>query len=73
MLRWFSAYEEKFGHLVAQVHDSVLLEVQLARVKGVASLLKRCLEEPLTINGVTLTVPADVSWSASSWGEMVSL
>jgi DNA polymerase-1 len=73
MLRWWERYDGKFGRLIAQVHDSVLLEVPTAKVRGVAHLLKRCLEEEITINGIKLTIPADVSYSTESWADMVEL
>jgi len=33
-------------------------------------MLKRCLEEELVVNGVTLTIPAEISVSAESWAKM---
>jgi DNA polymerase I-like protein with 3'-5' exonuclease and polymerase domains len=70
MLRWWERYDGKFGRLIAQVHDSVLLEVPTAKVRGVAHLLKKCLEEEIVVNNIKLTIPADVSYSTESWADM---
>ena len=73
MLRWWNKYDGKFGRLVAQVHDSVLIEVPAAKARGVARLLKKCLEEEITVNDIKLTIPADVSFSTTSWAEVEEL
>ena len=69
MLRWFEKHEGKFGELLLQVHDSVVIQTSTAKVKVAAKLLRDCLEEEIVINGIALTIPADVS-VGSNWADM---
>ena len=73
MLRWWQNYDGKIGRLIGQVHDSVLLSVPKERAKVAAKLLKKCLEEEIVVNGIPLTIPADVSTSAESWARMEAI
>ena len=70
MLSWWREWDGKMGELSMQVHDSVLLRVPLAKVAVAARLLRKCLTIPMRISGYDVTIPADVSWSEKSWGEM---
>lgn len=53
-----------------QVHDEVVLECKLDRWLSVATKLKRLLERPLTVNGITFTIPVEVSMSSQSWAHV---
>lgn len=68
LLNWWRQFDGKVGRVVAQIHDAILLEVPERLTRSAALYLKRCLEIPLVVGAVTLTIPADVSvgrrWSA---------
>lgn len=70
LLRWWRSHDGKLGKLVLQVHDSVLVEVPKIKKDVATAALRRCLTETITVAGRQLTIPADVSWSADSWGKM---
>jgi DNA polymerase I-like protein with 3'-5' exonuclease and polymerase domains len=70
LLRWWKQFDGRWGRLLLQVHDSVLLSVPIAQVSTTVKLLKRCLEEPITVNGVTLTIPAEISVGRESWAKL---
>lgn len=57
-------------YLLLQIHDAVLCECPADEAQEVASRLKRWLTEPITINGISLTVPVDVSIGTDSWATM---
>lgn len=67
LLRWWDRHEGKVGQLLAQIHDAVLIQVPLGREELAKQLLRRCLEESITVHGITLTIPVDITVSAH-WG-----
>jgi len=70
LLRWWRQHDSKIGEVRMQVHDSVVLVVPNAKVKLAARLLQRCLTEEVTVNGITFTIPVDVSVSGENWASM---
>lgn len=75
LMNWrISVAYEKYPMLrrsmLLQIHDALLCEVPVADVPECARQLRECLEVPMEINGITLTVPADVHWSTDSWGAL---
>lgn len=68
MLRWWRQHDGKVGELIAQVHDSIIVETTAARGKVVAELVRRCLTETIRVHGIEITIPVDVkvltSWAA---------
>jgi DNA polymerase I-like protein with 3'-5' exonuclease and polymerase domains len=60
MLRWWRQHDGRVGELLAQVHDSVIVQTTEARGKMVAELVKRCLTEDITVNGITIRIPVDI-------------
>jgi DNA polymerase I-like protein with 3'-5' exonuclease and polymerase domains len=56
-------------YLIAQVHDSIVVECPSEMVCEVAEMLRRCLEEKIHVNGTTLVVPVDVSVHRESWAK----
>ena len=69
LLSWWNNYEGKFGWLLMQVYDSIILESLNKQVKVAAAMVAKCLEIPITVNGITLTIPADVS-VGRDWANM---
>lgn len=67
LLRWWRQHDGKAGTLLAQIHDAVLLQVPRERAILACNLLRRCLEEEITVHGVKLTIPVDVTVS-EHWG-----
>jgi len=56
--------------LVLQVHDSVLFEVPIARVRKVCREMRDLMTKSIRINGHAVTVLADVSVGYDNWGNM---
>jgi DNA polymerase-1 len=57
--------------LLLQVHDAIVAEVPLHRVDEACAVMKECVErEHIECDGVNVHIPADVSYSHTSWGEM---
>jgi DNA polymerase-1 len=54
-------------HIVLQVHDALVCEGP--DPAKLAELMKRRMQVPVTLNGVTATFPVDVS-AGTSWGDM---
>jgi DNA polymerase I-like protein with 3'-5' exonuclease and polymerase domains len=67
LLRWWRQHDGKVGRLLAQVYDSVLIEVPRERAQLAAQLVQRCLTEEIEVHGIRITVPVDVkileSWA----------
>lgn len=67
LLRWWRQHDGKVGKLLAQVYDSVLIEVPRERAQLAAQLVQRCLTEEIEVHGIRITVPVDVkileSWA----------
>ena len=61
-------YRSNRFDLLAQVHDSVLLQVQEPTQEDYR-FVKECMEEPLEYRGCTLTIPAEVS-AGPNWRDM---
>ena len=61
LLRWWRQHDGKIGDVVAQVHDSVILEVPSARAPLAAALLRACLTEEIEVHNVRITIPAEVT------------
>lgn len=56
--------------ILLQVHDAILGQAPEGKWRQVARVLKTTMEHPLTYEGRTVTIPADVSVSSVSWGDM---
>jgi DNA polymerase I-like protein with 3'-5' exonuclease and polymerase domains len=75
LLRWWQEHDSGRGlgvegpYLIAQVHDSIVVECPSEMVCEVAEMLRRCLEEKIHVNGTTLVVPVDVSVHRESWAK----
>lgn len=69
LLRWWNLHDGKEGELLLQVYDSILVQTKKSNVGRVARLIKKCLEIPITVNGVKLTIPCDIA-VGESWGEL---
>jgi len=72
LLRWWNLHDGKEGELLLQVYDSILVQTKKSNVRRVAGLIRKCLEIPITVNGVKLTIPCDIS-VGESWGELEAL
>jgi DNA polymerase I-like protein with 3'-5' exonuclease and polymerase domains len=68
LLRWWRQHDGKLGDVRMQVHDSVVLVVPRGKAALAAARLRAALTEPITVNGITLTIPVDVTvgerWNA---------
>lgn len=53
-----------------QAHDAILVAAYPQDVEGVAQALQTRLEQPIVVNGITLTVPAEVFVCSRRWSEM---
>jgi DNA polymerase I-like protein with 3'-5' exonuclease and polymerase domains len=69
LLRWWRQHDGKHGQLLAQVYDSVLIQVPRAKAALCAQLVRRCLSEEIEVHGVKLTIPVDVK-VLDSWAVM---
>jgi len=56
--------------VVLQVHDSVVALTQKKGWHNVAKKLKSLMERSVSINGITVPLPADVAASTKSWADM---
>ena len=72
MLNWWKNYDGKFGRLIMQIHDAVVIEVPDHHVKITVAVIRKCLEIPITINDIQLTIPADVT-VGRDWGHMENI
>lgn len=55
--------------ILLQVHDSVLVQCPEQDAELVAKVIKRCLERPLLVNNMEMTIPVDVK-IGRSWAEV---
>lgn len=55
--------------VVHQTHDGIVVEAPEKRWRGVAALMKEQMERPLTVNGRTFTIPAEVFVSTKRWSD----
>jgi len=69
LLRWWRQHDGKLGELILQVHDSVVVETPEVKAPLVVKLLRRCLTEEITVHGVAITIPTEVS-TGTNWGAM---
>lgn len=67
LMRWWERYEGKIGQLLAQIHDAVLIQVPAGRAGVAERLLRSCLEETITVHGIDIRIPVDVTVS-EHWG-----
>jgi len=58
--------------ILLQVHDSLLVQAEIAKVEEVAEELKACLDIPVEIKGRILRIPVDVE-VGENWEEMRKL
>src|SRR3990167_4125214 len=65
LLRWWRQHDGKIGDVVAQVHDSVVLEVPSARAPLATALLRACLTEEIEVHSVRITIPVEVTVRAT--------
>lgn len=70
LLRWWQQWDGRMGQMILQIHDALLLLVPVGLVSQTARLLRKTLEEEIVVNGIALTIPADISTSTMSWAEM---
>lgn len=56
--------------VLLQIHDAVLAQAPMISWRRAATALRAAMEAPIQIGGISLLIPADVSASSSSWGEM---
>lgn len=66
-------FEQEAGNgfqVVFEGHDSVMLEVDVHRVRHVTRLAKSALEREIVVNGRALTIPAEVFVCRTSWADM---
>ncbi len=60
LLRWWRQHDGKVGVLLAQVYDSMLLQVPRAKADLAAQLVRRCMTEEIIVNNIRITIPVDV-------------
>lgn len=66
--------EVKGFRLLLQIHDELLGEVPIGAEKEFCEAVVEVMErEPLTIHGREIRIPAEASFSRTSWGEMEEL
>lgn len=73
LLAYYRRFEGRLGVVLLQIHDAVLIQTETPKRAMAAQALKSCLTIPMKIGDRELTIPVDVSWSATSWGEMGEL
>jgi len=69
LVELFAAEDGSF-RVVHQIHDAILVEARSESWFRVARLMKRIVEQSITINGIELVVPVDVSLGKKCWGKM---
>jgi len=69
LLRWWDLHDGKEGELLLQVYDSILVQTKKPNVRRVAGLIKKCLEIPIVVNGIKLTIPCEIA-IGGSWGTL---
>lgn len=55
------------GWPLLQVHDELVLEVELGHEDSARALLHECLERPITVLGEELVIPCDSKVCYESW------
>jgi DNA polymerase-1 len=69
------AAEMKYVDILGQVHDSVLIQYPIGRLKMLAEVcvkIKKYLETPITIGGRTFIIPTDVK-IGYDWSELLEM
>ncbi|KKL76710.1 hypothetical protein LCGC14_2042160 [marine sediment metagenome] len=73
LLAYWDRFDGRLGTIMLQIHDAVLIQTETPKRAMAAQALRSCLAIPMKIGERELTIPVDVSWSATSWGEMEEL
>ena len=63
-------YGHKWIELLAQVHDSILVQVPTERVEEAILIIKCCLDVSVDIGGKTLRIPSDFKYG-ENWADLV--
>lgn len=72
MVRIYDELDPQLVQVVMTLHDAVICEVAPNDVATAAKELQRCMHMPLSIEGITLVIPSDVS-VGDCWGEMEAI
>ncbi len=71
LLVWtFDTLDQKVLTVLLQIHDAILAQAPAAQWMQAARALKAVMDASLEINHRDIRIPADISASSSSWGEM---
>ncbi len=60
------------GHLLAQVHDALVGQVELAKVAPAMTLMRRYMEQKITLNGYSMLFPVDFK-IGFNWGNCLEV
>lgn len=67
--RLYEKHDPQDLRLLLQVHDEIVFDCRPADVMRAARIVKETMQFPVEVNGRTLTVPAEVAISTTSWAQ----
>lgn len=73
IIQIYNAHDPDLLRLLLQVHDAVLWETEPHNLKRSVKVVKHYLEQPIKLPNRDIVIPAEFSYSRSSWGEMRDL
>ena len=69
----YERYDPKLLQVMLQVHDEILMQVKLGDEERAARIVKAEMQRPLSISGIEVRIPVEVSVGYKNWGEMVEM
>lgn len=70
MVRLYEKHDPHDLEILLQVHDEILVQCDATEWRRVARIMQRVMSRPLTINGIVVNIPVEVSIGRESWGEL---
>ncbi len=70
LVRTFDTLDQKVLTVLLQIHDAILAQAPAAQWMKAARALHAVMDASVEISHRTIRIPADISASSSSWGEM---
>jgi len=70
LVRLYKAHDPTALRIMLQVHDEILVQCPKVSWLRVAKIMKDVMTHPLSINGIEVNIPVEVSVGFESWGDM---
>jgi DNA polymerase-1 len=73
LVRIYSQYDPDLLRILLQVHDAIIWECDEEQVVDTGRLVKQEMERPIQVGSRDIIIPVELSYSTTSWADMVDL